>query len=109
MLIQPFLDLQHSNTNISYIAWKDLENAAIYGATLKGCRPGGEYIPYGANLYGVDLGNLIEVVNFMNESMSQTPALQSSLLALTQYAPYGFHLFPTDSSAFSFRDTVIYA
>ncbi|KAL8726430.1 MAG: hypothetical protein Q9166_006708 [cf. Caloplaca sp. 2 TL-2023] len=108
-LIKPFLDLSPTNTNISYLPWKDLENAAIYGATVQGCTPGVNFIPHGINLYQFDVDNLIRVVNFMNESMYQLPAVRTSVVALTQYAPYGFQQHPDNSSAFSFRNTLIYA
>ena len=108
-LIKPFLDLKPTNINITYLDWPDLENAGFYGAALEGCIPGGDYISYSANLYEINVQSLISVVNFLNTSMSQTPALRESLVVLTQYAPFGFQLYPDNSSAFPFRDAVVYS
>lgn len=107
-LIEPFLDLQPTNTNISYLPWQDIQNTSFYGLTVKGCVPGVDHIPYSVNLYEIDVDSLINVVNFMNQSMSQTPALQACDMAFTQYAPHGFGLYADDSSAFPFRDVIVY-
>lgn len=109
-LIQPLLDLKPQNTNISYIPWKDAPDAAIYGAPGKNCYSIGQTtVPFGVNLYDVDVNGLSATLEFLNQSIATTPALQASLFALTQYSTYGFQQFSKGSSSFPFRDVAAYA
>ncbi|RYP57382.1 hypothetical protein DL769_009519 [Monosporascus sp. CRB-8-3] len=108
-LIQPFLDLQPLHLNISTVMWKDIPAVANHGAIPKfGCKPGIYYVPYGLNLYQVDVQNLIHVVNYMDDAMTTDPTLQGAFVVWQQYAPYGFNLQAQDSSAFPHRDTVAF-
>ena len=109
-IIQPLLDLKPQNTNISYIPWKDTPDAANYGAPGKNCYSLGQTtVPFGVNLYDLDVDGLSETLDFFNQSIASTPALQASLFALTQYSTYGFQQFPGNSSSFPFRDVAAYA
>lgn len=104
------LDLNPQNLNISYLPWKDVPDAADYGEPGKNCRLINQSsIPYEVNLYQIDVGALISAMNFVNDSIPTTPALQNSLIAFTQYAPYGFQLYADNSSAFPYRDVIFYA
>ncbi|PQE24169.1 6-hydroxy-D-nicotine oxidase protein [Rutstroemia sp. NJR-2017a BVV2] len=108
--LTPFLHLQPSNVNITTIPWKDVPSSSLYGATVQGCSVSGvQYVPYSVNLYQIDVGNMIKVVNFMNASMAASPELQTAVVALAQYAPGGFQAKKSDSSAFPYRDVVIFA
>ncbi|TVY40550.1 FAD-linked oxidoreductase [Lachnellula occidentalis] len=109
-LIQPFLDLQPAALNISSVPWKDVASSALYGATNQGCAGTGvEYVPYAVNLYQIDVPSMVAVVNFMNKTMAATPDVQTAVVALAQYAPSGFQLHADASSAFPYRDAVIFA
>ncbi|TVY87011.1 FAD-linked oxidoreductase, partial [Lachnellula willkommii] len=108
-LIQPFLDLQPTLLNITTVPWKDVASSALYGATNQGCAGSGvEYVPYSVNLYQIDVPSMIAVVNFMNATMAATPDVQTALVALAQYAPSGFQLHADATSAFPYRDAVIF-
>lgn len=108
-LIQPFLDLQPTNVNISTVRWQDIPRATLFGATTQGCIPGINYVPHSVNLYEVNVESLTNVVNFMRDSMSVTPQVQSAVVALSQYAPFGFQEHADASSAYPYRDVVMYA
>jgi hypothetical protein len=108
-LIQPLLDLNPQNLNISYLPWKDIPDAADYGQPGANCGLTNlTSIPYSANLNKVDVEGLIAITNFMNNSLATTPALQTTFAAFLQYGNVGFHLHTEDSSAFPFRDTILY-
>ncbi len=108
-LIQPFLDLEPLAINISTVAWKDIPAVANYSAIVDiGCTPGIYYIPYALNVFQVDVQNLISVVNFMDDAMKKDPIYRGVSIVWQQYAPYGFHLQPQDSSAYPHRDTVAF-
>ncbi|RYP89867.1 hypothetical protein DL770_004019 [Monosporascus sp. CRB-9-2] len=108
-LIQPFLDLQPLYLNISTVMWKDIPAVAHNGAILTvGCKPGIYYIPYGLNLYQIDVQNIISVVNYMDNAMTTDPTLRGASVVWQQYASYGFNLQAQDSSAFPHRDTVAF-
>lgn len=109
-LIQPFLDLQPLNLNISTVAWKDIPAVASYGAILEvGCIPGVYYVPNTVNLFQIDVENLVRVIDYMNATMAASNTLSSGgSVVWQQYAPYGFHLQEQSSSAFPHRDTVAF-
>lgn len=108
--MRPFLDLQPSNLNVSAITWHDIPSSFLYGASVRGCSVTGiQYIPYSVNLYQIHIDNLINIVNFMNSSMALAPELQTATVALDMYAPGGFQHKTYDSSAFPYRDVVIFA
>ena len=109
-LIQPLLDLEPHNTNISYIPWKDTLDVANYGAPAKSCNSIGQTtVPFGINLYDLSVDGLTEALDFLKQSITTTPTLQASLFALTQYSTYGFQQFSKNSSSFSFRDVAAFA
>ncbi|KAL2289903.1 hypothetical protein FJTKL_01183 [Diaporthe vaccinii] len=109
-LIQPFLDLQPLDLNISTVAWKDIPAVASYGAILEvGCIPGVFYVPNTVNLYQIDVENLVRVVDYMNSTMAASATLGSGgSVVWQQYASYGFHLQNQASSAFPHRDAVAF-
>lgn len=109
-LIKPFLDLNPVNLNISTVPWKDIPTSALYGATSQGCSASQiDYVPYSLNLYQIDVDNMSKLVNFMNTSMSADPSVQTAVIALAQYSSVGLQSHEDDSSAFPFRDAVIFA
>ncbi|OCK73149.1 Glucooligosaccharide oxidase [Lepidopterella palustris CBS 459.81] len=108
-LIKPLLDLNPQNTNISYLPWKDISNAANYGAPARSCLESTTSVPYAVNLYQVDVKGLSAAVDFLDDTVANTPALQAFVIALTQYATYGFQQHAADSSAFPYRDVAIFA
>jgi fumiquinazoline A oxidase len=111
-LIQPFLNLQPYDVNITMIEWQDIPSSILYGATSLGCSPevtSAYLVPYGVNFYQIDVDALINLVNFMSTSMAATPAVQTALVSLSQYAPFGFQLLSEDSSAYPYRNVVIFA
>jgi hypothetical protein len=104
-LIKPFLDLQPLNVNISTVPWNKVPDVASYGAIRRiGCNPGVRYIPFGVNLYEVDVDNLVSVVDYMQDAMSKNKTLQNASIVWQQYSRHGFQLRKQDSSAFPFRD-----
>ncbi|KAF7923675.1 hypothetical protein BELL_0531g00010 [Botrytis elliptica] len=109
-IMQPFLDLQPSNLNISSIAWHDIPYSFPYGARVQGCSVTGiEYVPDSVNLYQIDIDNVINAVNLINTSMTLAPELQTVTIALDMYAQGGFQRNTYTSSAFPYRDIVIFA
>jgi hypothetical protein len=108
-LIQPLLNLQPQNLVTSYLPWKDIPDTSNYGAPGKNCAMASlTYIPHSLNLYQIDVSGLSAAVNLLNQSITQTPALQGLLAVFTQYAPYGFQLHPQNSSSFPHRDVISY-
>jgi len=65
-------------------------------------------VPYSLNLYQIDVGNLINVTNFLKTTLPASAALAAVDVALTQYTRTGFQRFADNSSAFPFRDVVIF-
>ncbi|MCJ1397126.1 hypothetical protein MMC11_000318 [Xylographa trunciseda] len=108
-LIKPFLDLQPMNLNISTLSYAEISDNAIYGLVARGCIRGVNYTSFGINLYDVDVATLVEVVNYMNTSMSANPVLGISEFTSAQFAPYGFELYADDTSAYPYRNTVVYS
>ncbi|KAF2816389.1 FAD-binding domain-containing protein [Mytilinidion resinicola] len=108
-LIKPLLDLTPQNTNISYIAWKDVPYAAKYGGPAKSCDTRPLDVPHAVNLYQVDIEGLTAAVEYLNDTIPNTPALKGTVFALTQYSTYGFQQHTPDSSAFPYRDVIIFA
>ena len=107
-LIKPYLDLQPTNLNISNLRWNDIQDNANYGSVVKGCIPGGNEVPYSLNLYDVNVTNLVDAVGFVNDSLSRTPSLRDSIFTLALYSQSGFKVHGQDSSAFPYRDVVVY-
>ena len=108
-LIKPLLDLQPQNLNISTLTYEDISDKAIYGLVARGCIRGVNYTSWGINLYDVNVATLIEVVNYMNTSMSANLALSISEFSYAQFAPHGFGLYTDSDSAFPYRNTVSYS
>jgi len=109
-LIQPFLDLNPMNLNISTVAWDEIPSVASYGAIAKyGCTPGVYYVPNAVNLYQVDVENLIRVVNYMDISLAANETLANGFsIVWQQPASHGFQLQQLDSSAFPYRDVAAF-
>ncbi|POS72646.1 hypothetical protein DHEL01_v208963 [Diaporthe helianthi] len=109
-LIQPFLDLNPMNLNISTVAWDEIPSVASYGAIAKyGCTPGVNYVPNAVNLYQVDVENLIRVVNYMDISLAANETLANGFsIVWQQLASHGFQLQQLDSSAFPYRDVAAF-
>jgi hypothetical protein len=107
-VIQPFLDLQPLNLQISTVPWEDIAETIVYGASKAGCQRGAQFVPYSVNLYQVDIPNLIDVVAYMDATLSAQPGLQSAIVTWAQYAPYGFQQHADASSAFPYRDATAY-
>ncbi|KAI9725824.1 MAG: hypothetical protein M1828_002453 [Chrysothrix sp. TS-e1954] len=106
-VLQPLLDLQPFNLNITSLPWKDASGAAVYGLIAEGCVPKGE-TDFAVNLQHINVSSLIEVTNFMNESQSRSALLQSSLLSISQIGSHGFRLRPQSSAVFPHRETIAY-
>lgn len=109
-LIQPFLDMNPQNLNISSVPWKDIPAAADYGAIAQyGCTPGIYYAPNAINLYQVDVDNLVTVTNYLNSTLASNPNLANGFrLVWQQFSPHGFQLQALDSSAFPYRDAIAF-
>ena len=108
-LIQPYLDLQPINLNVSMVAWADIPSVAFYGGIAEGgCSPGAYYVPYSLNLYQVDVPSLVDIVNYMNTTIAANATLQGAGIAWAQYGSYGFQLQDDDSSAWPYRDVVAF-
>jgi fumiquinazoline A oxidase len=108
-IIQPLLELNPQNPNISYIPWNDVPYAANYGAPAKSCGGNESVVPYSLNLYQIDIEGLSAAVNFLNDSAAKMPALQNGIVAFTQYSIYGFQLNGSKYSSYPWRDVAVYA
>jgi len=107
--IEPFLNLHPLNLNISYLPWKDVSDAALYGGIAANCKVNPYYVPYAANLYQINVDNLIQVANLMNDTVPQHPALQGTLITFTQYSAHGFEQYGANHSAFAHRRQTTFA
>jgi hypothetical protein len=108
-LIQPFLNLQPLGVNISNVLWKYIPSVANSGAIVKyGYKTGVYYVPFGINLYQVDVPNLVAVVGHMDEAMAANATLQSASIVWQHYARLCFQLHAQHSSAFPYRDVVAF-
>ncbi|KAI5917887.1 FAD-binding domain-containing protein [Camillea tinctor] len=108
-LIQPFINLKPLNVNISTVPWNYIPATANDGAIVEyGCSPGVYYVPYGVNLYQVDIPNLVSSVGYMDRAMATNPELRGASIVWQQYAHYGFQLYSQDTSAFPFRDVIAF-
>ncbi|KAK8036947.1 FAD-dependent oxidase [Apiospora marii] len=85
-LLQPFLDLQPQNVNISTV-------------------PGKISHPW---LTAIDVPNLVHVVNHMSKAIEADPVLQGTSIVWQQYAQHGFQQRTEDSSAFPYRDAKVF-
>lgn len=108
-LIQPLLDLNPLNPNISYIPWSEVTNVATYGGPASNCGKSTTVIPHAVNLYQIDVQALSKAVDYVNDTVPRVPALQSFVIAFTQYAQEGFRAGNRTESAFPCRDVVMYA
>ncbi|PYI11870.1 FAD-binding domain-containing protein [Aspergillus sclerotiicarbonarius CBS 121057] len=64
-------------------------------------------VPYALNLYEIGVEDLTAAVQYFNDTVASTAALQGVFLAFTQYAQYGFQQHPQNSSSFPYRDVAI--
>ncbi|KAF2792080.1 FAD-binding domain-containing protein [Melanomma pulvis-pyrius CBS 109.77] len=108
-IIQPLLNLQPLNTNISYIPWSEAPFAATYGGPANNCGKPTIMVPHAVNLYQVDTKALCDAVDYLNQTVPKDPALQSFVFAFTQYSQAGFKATEKKKSAFPWRDVVMYA
>ncbi|KAF2688317.1 hypothetical protein K458DRAFT_464677 [Lentithecium fluviatile CBS 122367] len=108
-MIQPLLDLQPLNTNVSYIPWSEVSYTATYGQPAKTCGQSVSVVPQSPNLYQIDVGALAAAVNHINETIPSDPALYGFVFAFTQYAPDGFKNGPKAGSAFPWREVAMFA
>ncbi|GAB1312716.1 FAD-linked oxidoreductase azaL [Madurella fahalii] len=107
-MLRPFLDLKPQNLQILTVAWEDVADVIVYGATKAGCQRGAQFVPYSVNLYTVDVPNLIDVVGHMEATLAAEPRLRSLIVTWAQYAPYGFQQHADDSSAFPYRNPTVF-
>lgn len=107
-VLKPFLDLNPLNPNVTSVQYKDVSDAAVYGAIAAGCQPQ-PVTDYTVNLFDVDVPNLVSIINYMDETMAQNEALQRSTLTIQSYSPYGPSLYSDNSTSYPYRDTVLYA
>lgn len=88
--------------------WKEVPAIASYGVAARACLGRTTLIPHSLNLYEVDVEALGAAIDFLNETLATTPALQTFLITFNQYATHGFQLHDKKSSAFPYRDVVFY-
>lgn len=107
-LIQPFLDLDPLNLEVTTTTYAALSTVGLYGQEALGSGKNVTLAPYAVNLYDVDVENLITVFNYMNTTMAKNPHLQRALLAWKQIPTVGFQQYSVGSSAFPFRDVAVW-
>jgi len=108
-LLKPFLDLNPLDLQIIPTPWEDINKFIWYGIVFEGgCGRNIPFIPYTLNVYKVDVPHLIDIVNYMSDSIAKTPELSSVLFSWAQFSSYGFSRHSDRSSAFPYRDPTVF-
>ncbi|KAK4180906.1 6-hydroxy-D-nicotine oxidase [Triangularia setosa] len=107
-LLRPFFDLEPINPQVLDVPTDEVPRVIVYGATLSGCNKNTQFVPYTANLYKVDVPNLIKVVAFMKAEVTANPELGHVIVTWTQYASVGFRKFADGSAAWPYRDPTVF-
>ncbi|KIM92951.1 hypothetical protein OIDMADRAFT_96286, partial [Oidiodendron maius Zn] len=107
--MQPFLDLSPIEVEINYpVPYDNFTAVLLYGELKGGTQKGVPFVPYAVNLYQVDVENLIELFNYMNQTIPINSEIKTATLSWAQFSSYGFHLYPDSSSAFPYRDVAVF-
>ncbi|KAL3250621.1 hypothetical protein ABHI18_011094 [Aspergillus niger] len=108
-IIRPLLDLAPQRSNVSYLPWYEISDAASFGAIASSCDDSPRaIIPYSLNLYEIDVEALTAAIQCFNDAVASTPALQNIQISFTQYAQYGFQQHLQNSSSFPYRDVAMF-
>jgi fumiquinazoline A oxidase len=67
-----------------------------------------DFAPYALNLKKIDVGNIVSLINWFNNTLGPDPDLQTATLSWAQYPTAGFARYPVESSAFPFRDVAVW-
>ncbi len=106
---KPFLDLNPLYVEVHQSTYAEFSSVALYQDVADiGSRKAIDFAPFTLNLYKVDVKNMINVINHMNTSLTQNADLQGATLSWAQYATDGFLRYPVQSSAFPYRDVIVY-
>ncbi|CAI6338016.1 unnamed protein product [Periconia digitata] len=108
-LLKPLFDLSPLNANSTYLPWKDVPDAALFGGIAQNCLVRPFYVPYTATLHAVDVNKMIRTVNYVNATIPKDSRLQTSLVTFTQYSSWGFEQRPANFSSFPHRTQAIFA
>ena len=108
-VLKPFLDLSPLHVEVNTAGYDNFSSVALYGEVAAiGPMKGIDFAPYTINLYQVDVKNLVSVFDYMNTTLTANPDVLSATLSWAQYPTDGFLKYPLDSSAFPYRDVVVY-
>ncbi|KAI1867719.1 uncharacterized protein JN550_006860 [Neoarthrinium moseri] len=109
-VIRPFLDLNPLYLEvINDASYSNFSSVALYGDVADiGPKKSIDFAPYTLNLYKVDVKNLVSSLNHMNATLTANPNLRPATLSWAQYSPEGYLKFPLESSAFAYRDVVVW-
>lgn len=106
---KPFLDLNPLNVEVKTSTYDEFSHVALYGEVADiGPKKSINFAPLTINLYQVDVANMIKVINFMNQTLTENADLKAATLSWAQYPLDGFLQYPLESSAFPYRDVVVY-
>ncbi|KAK4244339.1 hypothetical protein C7999DRAFT_17393 [Corynascus novoguineensis] len=108
-VVKPFLDLNPLHVEIHQSNLAEFSNVALYADVADiGSRKAIDFAPFTLNLYKVDVKNLVNVINFMNTTLAENDDLKGATLSWAQYPTEGFLSYPSRSSAFAYRDVIVY-
>ena len=105
-LIQPLIDLEPFDQNITMVPWKDIETVSKFGAGSLACIKGHFHSVWGLNLYQIDVPTLISAVNYMDGVYAKYPGFRAAFLAIDLYASRVIESIPDDSTAYPYRNAV---
>lgn len=108
-IVKPFLDLKPLYVEVHESNYADFSSVALYQDVADiGSRKAIDFAPFTLNLYKVDVPNIIKVINYMNTSLTRNDDLKGATLSWAQYPTDGFLRYPVKSSAFAYRDVIVY-
>ena len=108
-VVKPFLDLKPLYVEVHESNYAEFSSVALYQDVADiGSRKAIDFAPFTLNLYKVDVKNLIKVINYMNTSLTRNDDLKGATLSWAQYPTDGFLRYSVQSSAFPYRDVIVY-
>ncbi|KAL2047408.1 hypothetical protein N7G274_001429 [Stereocaulon virgatum] len=105
-LIQPLIDLEPFDQNVTMIPWKDIETSSRYGVDAVACIKGNFHSVWGLNLYQIDVPTLIAATNYMDAVYAQHVDFRFAFLAIDMYAPRVIESIPDEETAYPFRSAI---
>ncbi|KAL2130835.1 hypothetical protein VTI74DRAFT_5878 [Chaetomium olivicolor] len=105
--VKPFLDLNPLYVEVEDSNYAEFSSVALYGDVANtGTQNAINLAPYTLNLYKVK--NMVAVINHMNTTLTQNVDLRGATLTWAQYSTDGSLRYPVESSAYPYRNVVVY-